>query len=234
MNSNKTGRVVNTGLYGSMSKGRNIMTLMLKSTTALVGLCICIILLFTSVSAATQPFGMNPVNSQSSSLSSLPIDIPKGIGTVGDDGNLHVNLVSQSSSESDMAKSQVVFTDNIAGKYQDKTMKKTTGVDGTLFEGGADIDYTIAPDNSVSGTVAYKFIEQGWTIKVKGTVHGQVSPNGNLNLISNDANVKYAGSNYPITMNVNAQYTGDQFEGTKVISAAGVTGTLDFTGTRTG
>jgi len=109
-------------------------------------------------------------------------------------------------------------------------MKKTTGVDGSLFEGGADIDYTVSPDNSVTGTVAYKFIEQGWTIKVKGTVSGEVTPDGSLTLTSQDASVKYAGNTYPISMNVNAQYNGNGFEGTKVISAAGVTGTLDFTG----
>ncbi|WP_146199661.1 hypothetical protein ACKUB1_18460 [Methanospirillum stamsii] len=182
------------------------------------------------VSAGT-PFGTPVGNANTGLPTTLPIEIPQGIGTVGSDGNLHVNLVSEHETSA-LTGGQSFSPVQIAGAYQDKTMKKTTGVDGSLFEGGADIDYTVAPDNSVSGKVAYKFIEQGWTIKVKGTVSGQVNDNGGLTLSSNDASVKYAGQTYPISMTVNAQYNGNEFEGTKVISAAGVTGTLDFTGER--
>lgn len=183
------------------------------------------------VSAET-PFNTPAGTANTGLPTSLPIEIPQGVGTLGSDGNLHVNLVSEQETSPVTGFGQSFSPVEIAGTFQDKTMKKTTGVDGSLFEGGADIDYTVSPDNSVSGTVAYKFIEQGWTIKVKGTVSGQVNDNGGLTLSSNDASVKYAGQTYPISMTVNAQYNGNEFEGTKVISAAGVTGTLDFTGER--
>lgn len=93
----------------------------------------------------------------------------------------------------------------VVGTYQDKTMKKTTGVDGSLFEGGTDIDYPDSPDNSVTGTVAYKFIEPGWIIKVKGTISGIVSPADSLTFSSYATSVKYAGNTYPISMDVNSQ-----------------------------
>ena len=204
------------------------MTSILTIGTVLA--CMSMLLLIVNpVSASSDPFGGVP-SSQTGLPSSLPIQVPDGVGTVGADGNLQINLVDQSSPSQMNVNTQSFSPSQVVGTYQDKTMKKTTGVDGSLFEGGADIDYTVSPDNSVTGTVAYKFIEQGWTIKVKGTVSGMVSPDGSLTLSSHDASVKYAGSTYPISMDVNAQYNGNGFEGTKVISAAGVTGTLDFTG----
>lgn len=205
------------------------MTTIIKIGTVLICLVIGI-LVITPVSAGLQSFD-NGKDGLSGLPTSLPIDIPDGIGTVGEDGNLHVNLATEPSTGGEPV-AKTFSPGQIIGSYQDKTMKKTTGVDGSLFEGGADIDYTVAPDNSVTGKVAYKFIEQGWTIKIKGTVHGMVTPDGNMKLTSNDANVQYAGNNYPITMNVNARYNGEGFTGTKVINAAGVTGTLDFNGVR--
>lgn len=207
------------------------MTIKINIGAVLIGMVLVSFIIFP-VSADADPFESAGDPVTPGLPSSLPFELPDGVGTVGSDGSLHVNLANEPQNTLVAGNTQSFSPDQIVGSYQDTTMKKTTGVDGSLFEGGADIDYTVSHDNSVSGTVAYKFIEQGWTIKVKGTVSGEVSPDGTLTLTSDDAMVKYAGQTYPISMNVNAQYTGDQFEGTKVITAAGVTGTLDFTGQR--
>ena len=75
----------------------------------------------------------------------------------------------------------------------------------------------------------FKFIEQGWTVKVPGTIHGSLTPEtGKLEIQSNDAFFKYAGEKYPIEMNVQAQYNGSGFDGTKDLSMAGTSGTLGF------
>jgi len=118
---------------------------------------------------------------------------------------------------------------NAAGTYIEDSMEKITTADGTPFEGGTTIEYTISPDNQVSGTVCFKFIEQGWTIKINGIVTGFLTPDtGKLIIQSSDAFIKYAGNNYPITMNVDAQYNGAGFDGVKELSMAGTTGTLGF------
>jgi hypothetical protein len=117
-----------------------------------------------------------------------------------------------------------------AGIYREDSMEKITTSNGQTFEGGTTITFTISPDNKVSGDVAFKFIEQGWTIKVKGTVTGFLTPDtGKLIIKSNDASVKYAGKQHKLTMNIEAQYNGSGFVGTKELSIAGATGTLGFT-----
>lgn len=208
---------------------RIIMTQILNIGAFLTGMLLLTILIMPVM--AETPLS-NPETATTGLPSTLPIEIPQGIGTVGADGNLHVDLAGEHETTPVTGIQQSFTPEQITGTFQDKTMKKTTGADGSLFEGGADIDYTVAPDNTVSGKVAYKFIEQGWTVKVKGTVSGQVTENGGLTLTSNDASVQYAGQTYPISMTVDAQYNGNQFEGKKVITAAGVTGTLGFTGER--
>ena len=115
------------------------------------------------------------------------------------------------------------------GNYVENSMEKITTSNGKPFEGGTSIDYTITPDNKVSGTVKFLFVEQGWTIKVPGTVTGSLSPDtGKLVIKSTDASVKYSGKQYPLTMTINAQYDGSGFVGTKELSMAGTTGTLGF------
>jgi len=118
---------------------------------------------------------------------------------------------------------------NVAGSYLEDSMEKITTAEGKPFEGGTTIAFTISQDNLVSGTVVFKFIEQGWTIKVNGIVSGFLTPDtGKLVLHSNDAFIKYAGKQYPITMNINAQFNGVGFDGSKELSVAGTTGTLGF------
>nr|WP_319540145.1 hypothetical protein [uncultured Methanospirillum sp.] len=118
---------------------------------------------------------------------------------------------------------------NVAGAYIENSMEKITTSDGKPFEGGTTINFTITADNKVSGTVDFKFIEQGWTVKVHGTVTGTLTPStGNLVIYSNDATFKYAGKQYPITMTVKAQYNGSGFDGSKDIVLAGTSGTLGF------
>ena len=116
-----------------------------------------------------------------------------------------------------------------AGNYREDSMEKITTSNGKPFEGGTTITFTISPDNQVSGKVDFKFIEQGWTIKVHGTVTGFLTPDtGKLVIKSDDASVKYAGKQYPLTMTVDARYDGSGFVGTKVLTFAGTSGTLGF------
>lgn len=118
---------------------------------------------------------------------------------------------------------------NVAGDFVESSMEKITTSDGKPFEGGTTINFTITADNKVTGTVDFKFIEQGWTVKIKGTVTGTLTPStGKLEIHSNDATFKYAGKQYPIILNVKAQYNGSGFDGTKDIAMAGTTGTLGF------
>ncbi|HWQ64258.1 MAG TPA: hypothetical protein VN429_07560 [Methanospirillum sp.] len=118
---------------------------------------------------------------------------------------------------------------NVAGEYVENSMEKITTSDGKPFEGGTTINFTITADNKVTGTVDFKFIEQGWTVKIKGTVTGTLTPStGKLEIHSNDATFKYAGKQYPITMDVKAQYNGSGFDGTKDLVMAGTKGTLGF------
>jgi hypothetical protein len=115
------------------------------------------------------------------------------------------------------------------GSYTENSMEKITTKDGKPFEGGTTIKFVISPDNSVSGNVDFKFIEQGWTITIHGTVNGTLTPDtGKLVIHSSDAVLKYAGKNYPIVMEVEAQYNGSSFDGTKQLTMAGTSGTLGF------
>jgi hypothetical protein len=116
-----------------------------------------------------------------------------------------------------------------SGNYTEESMEKITTADGKPFEGGTEIDYVITPDNRVSGKVNFIFMEQGWKVKVHGTVSGFLTPDtGKLVLKSDDTFVKYSGKQYPLTMDVNAQYDGSGFVGTKELSIGGTTGTLGF------
>ena len=116
-----------------------------------------------------------------------------------------------------------------SGTYLEDSLEKITTSNGKPFEGGTSINFTISSDNQVSGMVVFKFIEQDWTIKVHGKVTGFLTlGTGKLVIKSSDASVKYAGKQYPLTMNVEAQYDGSGFMGTKDITFAGITGTLGF------
>lgn len=118
---------------------------------------------------------------------------------------------------------------NAAGTYLENSMEKIITTDGTVFEGGTTTNFVISTDNQVTGTVDFKFIEQGWTITIKGTVTGFLTPaTGKLVIHSNDAYLKYAGKQYPIVMEVEAQYNGTSFDGTKDLTMAGTSGTLGF------
>lgn len=118
---------------------------------------------------------------------------------------------------------------NAAGSYVEESMEKITTKDGKPFEGGTTTKFVISPDNQVSGTVDFKFVEQGWTITIHGTVTGFLTPDtGKLVIHSSDAFLKYAGKQYPIVMEVQAQYNGTSFDGTKDLTMAGTSGTLGF------
>ena len=169
---------------------------------------------------------VSPAKGTTPAVDTPPLD---GLGITAADQK---TLIEQAKEISDRYKSTTTQNKpalSAAGNYLEDSMEKITTSSGKPFEGGTTITFTISPDNQVSGKVDFKFIEQGWTIKVHGTVTGFLTPDtGKLVIKSNDAFVKYAGKQYPLTMTVDAQYDGSGFVGTKDLSFAGTTGTLGF------
>lgn len=118
------------------------------------------------------------------------------------------------------------------GNYLDTTSDKVDPQDDRPFVGGATVQYTINPDNTITGTADYKFVTPGWTINKQGTISGKADPvTGSLQISSNqDADITFLGEKIPIEMNINAKDEGKGFEGTKTITLADLTVTLGFHG----
>ena len=176
-----------------------------------------------------------PVSATGGSIAASPVEEDAGSGLLDGMGisvEDRQSLADQAKTLQASVKSAPVTevkATSAAGSYIENSMEKITTKDGKPFEGGTTTKFVISPDNQVSGTVDFKFIEQGWTITIHGTVTGFLSPDtGKLVIHSNDAFLKYAGKQYPIVMEVQAQYNGTSFEGTKDLTMAGTTGTLGF------
>lgn len=176
-----------------------------------------------------------PATATSGLIVTTPIEEDEGTGlldgmgiSVADRQSLEQQAKALQTSVQSATGPQIAAT-NAAGTYVENSMEKITTTDGTVFEGGTTTNFVISPDNQVTGTVDFKFIEQGWTITIKGTVTGFLTPDtGKLIIHSDDAYLKYAGKQYPIVMEVEAQYNGTSFDGTKDLTMAGTSGTLGF------
>jgi hypothetical protein len=89
--------------------------------------------------------------------------------------------------------------------------------EGTQFEGSTLIEFHVLADNTVEGTVTYKFIEQGWTIKLHSAICGNYDLKSKQLDMRSTTTTKYAGKDYDLIMQVKATYDPitDTYSGVK-------------------
>jgi len=66
-------------------------------------------------------------------------------------------------------------------------------------------------DTSILGTASFAMVEQGWTVKLPGTITGVYNPkNGNVTFATIPKTAKYAGKDYPYGIRVTGVLNGDR------------------------
>lgn len=78
---------------------------------------------------------------------------------------------------------------------------------------------TIFEVDPVIGNITYAFVEQGWTIKVKGALDGHID--GDTLIATSTTPFKYAGITHHIVVNIDAVKVDDAYKGTKTLSLDG-------------
>lgn len=97
----------------------------------------------------------------------------------------------------------VIVCGNVSADYTDVSTGVYKGYQG-------EIKTVFDSDNAVT---TFKITQQGWDMKVKVDLTKEV--NKDILTLSGSKPIKYSGEQYPISINVKAKYTDNQYVGEK-------------------